>query len=187
MPVTLGAKPEHGFDEPLGLLNDCHRRIEHFLDVLLRVAEDARGQALAPPQRDALEVGLRYFREAAPRHTDDEEHSLFPRMRASNDPRIRDAMVKLQVLEADHRQANVAHDAVELLGMKWLKQGALDSADADRIGRLLVALREMYRRHIDVEDQDVLPLAAQILKPEEIALIGFEMARRRGLERLAAR
>ena len=39
MAVQLGAKPEHSFDEPLGLLSDCHRRIEKFLDVMIRVLE----------------------------------------------------------------------------------------------------------------------------------------------------
>jgi hypothetical protein len=43
MPITLGAKPDHGFDHPLGLLSDCHRRIEGFLDVLVRVTDRARG------------------------------------------------------------------------------------------------------------------------------------------------
>ena len=39
MPIQLGAAPEHGFDSPLGLLSDCHRRIERFLEQLLRVVE----------------------------------------------------------------------------------------------------------------------------------------------------
>ena len=39
MPVQLGSQPEHGFDRPLGLLSDCHRRIERFLEMLQKVAE----------------------------------------------------------------------------------------------------------------------------------------------------
>ena len=34
-PLQIGAAPDHDFDEPLGLLSDCHRRIEHFLDILI--------------------------------------------------------------------------------------------------------------------------------------------------------
>ena len=26
--ITLGTKPDRSFDEPLGLMSDCHRRIE---------------------------------------------------------------------------------------------------------------------------------------------------------------
>jgi hypothetical protein len=41
MPLQIGARTAHGFHEPLGLLGDCHRRIEHFLRVL--VAVERRG------------------------------------------------------------------------------------------------------------------------------------------------
>ena len=36
--------------------------------------------------RVALESALRYFREAAPKHTADEEESLFPRLRQMHLP-----------------------------------------------------------------------------------------------------
>ena len=77
MRITIGAKQESGFDDPIGLLGDCHRRIEQFLSILVAVADQARGGRLNHDQRIALETGLRYFREAAPKHTADEEESLF--------------------------------------------------------------------------------------------------------------
>ena len=54
-------------------MSDCHRRIERFLTVLVRVAE--RG-SLEGEARGAFEAALRYFRDAAPKHTADEEESL---------------------------------------------------------------------------------------------------------------
>jgi hypothetical protein len=62
-------------------LSDCHRRIEKFLEQIIRVCTTARGGELNAGQREALEVALRYFRQAAPLHTADEETSLFPRVR----------------------------------------------------------------------------------------------------------
>ena len=41
MPISIGARPQSGFDDPLGLLSDCHRRIESFLGVLIRVVDRA--------------------------------------------------------------------------------------------------------------------------------------------------
>src|SRR6266496_666239 len=38
MPVRIGAK-SHNFTEPLGLLSDCHRRIEMFIASLSAIAE----------------------------------------------------------------------------------------------------------------------------------------------------
>jgi nitrate reductase gamma subunit len=46
MPVTFGAKLESDFTDPIGLLGDCHRRIERFLGVILAVAAEAGGALL---------------------------------------------------------------------------------------------------------------------------------------------
>jgi hypothetical protein len=37
MAIQIGQRPDHDFHEPLGLLSDCHRRIEHFLRVFIAV------------------------------------------------------------------------------------------------------------------------------------------------------
>ena len=79
MPVQIGAQ-SHSFSDPTGLLSDCHRRIEMFLGTLERVAS-VIDRPLTEETRPALESALRYFREAAPKHTADEEESLFPRLR----------------------------------------------------------------------------------------------------------
>src|SRR5689334_7363940 len=120
MPITIGAKPESSFREPLGLLGDCHRRIERFLEQLLRVAESAPGGPLDDDNRAALETALRYFERAAPLHTEDEESSLFPRLRACPDSRTREALRALEGLEEDHRAADADHAEVDRLGRAWL-------------------------------------------------------------------
>jgi hypothetical protein len=71
MPIQIGHGPDHDFDQPLGLLSDCHRRIEHFLRVLVAVDDRAAGGPLAADHRRALEGALRYFEVAAPKHTAD--------------------------------------------------------------------------------------------------------------------
>ncbi|HEV2691229.1 MAG TPA: hemerythrin domain-containing protein, partial [Bryobacteraceae bacterium] len=83
MPIQIGQKKESDFSDPLGLLSDCHRRIERFLGVLIRICQKRNGGTMAADERQALETALTYFRNAAPKHTADEEDSLFPRMRAS--------------------------------------------------------------------------------------------------------
>jgi hemerythrin-like domain-containing protein len=186
MPITLGAKPDHDFDEPLGLLSDCHRRIERFLGTLLRVAGAARGGALTPPHREALEAGLRYFRIAAPRHNADEESSLFPRLRRSSDPLAREAIAKIDALEADHRAAALAHGEVEAIGIAWLNRDAIEDADRARMIELLHTLEDLYRPHIEAEDRELFPLAGRVLAPNQIAMIGREMAERRGLRLMEA-
>jgi hemerythrin-like domain-containing protein len=182
MPITIGKKTESDFSNPLGLLSDCHRRIEQFLDVLIKVTSQARDAGLNEDQRHGLEVALRYFREAAPKHTRDEEESLFPRMLASADERARAAISLLGELHADHELADAAHAEVEALGSRWLSEGVLPIESTERLSELLDQLRSTYQRHIAVEDDEVFPLAGETLTDVELAAVGREMAARRSID-----
>lgn len=179
MLVTIGQTADHGFDTPLGLLSDCHRRIERFLSVLVVVADARRGAELTPQDRDVLSAALHYFRTAAPRHSADEEHSLFPRLRSSSHPDARAALQRLDALEADHRVAEDHQDAVDVLGRRWLRQGTLRAGDARSLREHLVALERLYYRHIGVEDRELFPAAERLLTATDLEAVGREMAARR--------
>lgn len=181
MPVSIGARPDHGFDEPLGLLSDCHRRIERFLDVLIRVCTRRGGDELGADEREALQRATEYFRVAAPRHTQDEEESLFPRLRSSRDPRVPGALAEIQRLESDHEAADRRHTVVDELVKRWLDAGRLERTDVDALERALAELKQLYSAHIAIEDARIFPLAAGVLTREDIRALGREMAERRGL------
>lgn len=182
MPITIGKKPESSFADPLGLLSDCHRRIEHFLGLLITVTADARGGTLSDEQREALSVALRYFREAAPKHKEDEERSLFPRMRESRDEQVRAELATIATLEEDHVVVDRGHVEADTLIDRWLTEGSLPAAEAHRLVIVLEELQAIYQRHIAIEDHDVFPLAGRILDPSTIATVGREMATRRGFK-----
>ncbi|MBP1684549.1 MAG: Hemerythrin cation binding domain protein [Deltaproteobacteria bacterium] len=184
--VNIGERPASGFDDPMGLLGDCHRRLERFLNLLMTVTEQAHGGAMTAEQRDALEVSLRYFREAAPKHTSDEEESLFPRLRSVGDPRVKAVLDRVHTLEADHRAAVVDHAEVERLARRWLRDGRLAAGETRELAARLHELHALYRHHIAIEDDEIFPLARELLRPGDLAQIGEEMARRRGLGRQAA-
>lgn len=184
MAVTLGARPQADFDQPLGLLSDCHRRIEHFLGVLGRIVKLNRGGELSDEHRRAVETCLHYFNHAAPKHTADEEQSLFPRLRelAESDGRVREALARIDALEADHHAADDAHAEIREWFERWLSVGSLAPVQVRRLENLLEMLEGLYARHIDVEDNQVFRLAAEVLDEEELEKIGREMAQRRGVE-----
>ena len=182
MPVVIGGKPESSFADPIGLLGDCHRRIERFLSVLVQIAAEAHGSSLSDDQRKGWDTALRYFREAAPKHTADEEESLFPRLRGINRPEVRALLSRVDTLEEEHVCAGKAHDEVDRLGRLWLDDGSLSPERALRISTLLAQLSELYRRHIAMEDDEVFPLAAAVLSVPERKAIGGEMASRRSLK-----
>lgn len=180
MAVTIGAPPLAGFDRPIDLLMDCHRRIERFLDILVRVAERAcETPELDEEYRRALRTSLEYFRAAAPRHTEDEESSLFPLLKQKGDPSVRAVMIQLDRLEAEHRRAGALHDQVDPLANRLLSDGRLEVTEARCLLEKLRELRDLYRRHIEAEDQIVFPLARRALSDEQMQQVGREMAARR--------
>jgi hemerythrin-like domain-containing protein len=181
MPITIGHATSHGFDQPLGLLTDCHRRIELFLGAMQTVAETEQGRELAPSARGALEQATRYFTLAGPRHTADEEQSLFPRLRLLGDPRVTACVSTMEALEADHRQAEAWHAVVHSLVQTWLTAGTLSADDTTVLAASLASLRTLYARHIAVEDHDLFPIAGDALSPDDLESIGREMAGRRGV------
>lgn len=183
--IQINAPREHTFAEPLGLLSDCHRRIEKFLEQLLRVTRTTAGGQLNEVQRDALATALAYFRRAAPLHTADEEASLFPRLRIlaeNGDATARQALAVMERLEQDHDAADIRHAIIDELGTHWLEHNALESSQTARLESELTQLRAFYAAHIAVEDKELFPLAGTLLDDVQIETIGREMAKRRGVD-----
>lgn len=180
--VQLGAPRESSFAQPLGLLSDCHRRIERFLTDMRRVAADGRGGPLSDDHRTLLTGAVTYFTVAAPRHTADEEESLFPRLRAAGGEQAQRALAELNRLEADHEHADAYHGEANTLANRWLAEGALDGAAAARLVELLEGLAAIYAAHIAVEDATVFPAAGAALDADQLEAIGREMAGRRGVD-----
>jgi hemerythrin-like domain-containing protein len=164
MPVQIGAQ-SHSFSDPTDFLSDCHRRIEMFLGTLERVAS-VIDRPLTEETRPALESALRYFREAAPKHTADEEESLFPRLRQMHLPEVEGAIERLELLEQDHIVAGSLHAEVEELGVEAFRKA-------------IASLVSIYKQHIGIEDNQVFPLAARLLSSTDKLAIANEMAARR--------
>lgn len=173
MGIQIGAKPDSGFDDPLGMLSDCHRRIEHFLGILCLVAERAQGRTLTAEETSAVEAALTYFRVGGQRHTADEEQSLFPRLMAAG------GFAELERLEQDHDEADQLHVDIDDLYRSWIASGSLGETDSHRLLASTDRLRDLYKAHIQVEDTVVFPKAAQVLDPIAIVQIGAEFRARR--------
>lgn len=173
----------HGFDEPLGLLSDCHRRIEHFLAVLIRVTQEFGNRALTVEAADAVRNCQRYFTVAAPRHTDDEEESLFPRIRAAAAV-FGESYETLDRLEADHEEAQDLHAKVNGVLEQWVGEGLLPATQSRELLAMLERLQALYLEHIGIEDREVFPVAADLLTTEQLADVGREMKARRQITNL---
>lgn len=158
------------------MLRDCHRRIERFFAQLQSLSERSRDGDLSDPDRQTLETALNYLDQAARRHTEDEEQSLFPRLRRHA------ALAELDRLESDHQHAVLRHQELDQLGRRWLADGRLSTMDSGRLREVVTELTTTYADHIRCEDERVFVLAAQLLTPAELAQIGEEMAQRRAVD-----
>ena len=176
MAVQIGAKPDAGFDHPLGMLADCHRRIENFLRVLCHVAETRPDGSLSAKERSAVESALAYFRTGGLRHTQDEEESLFPRMAAAGGA---ESLAELGKLEHEHSEANELHGIVDELFSEWMAAGQIAEAQREALRAATDRLQDLYREHIRVEEEIVFPQAARQLDAAALAAIGAEFRARR--------
>lgn len=177
MPVQIGTTT-HSFSNPTALLSDCHRRIEMFLGTLEKVGPFI-GHPLASDTRTALESALRYFREAAPKHTADEEISVFPRLRQAEEAEVKNALTALDSLEQDHRRADELHSRVDMLGMRALEETCLSSAQAAEFRNAIAELASIYKEHIRIEDDLIFPIAGRVLTQSDKRMIAAEMSARR--------
>lgn len=175
MAIQIGARPDSGFDDPIGMLKDCHRRIESFLGILCVVVERAQGRSLSGEERDAVQAALHYFRVGGQRHTADEEESLFPRLRAS----AAGSLQELGRLEGDHREANDLHKSVARLYSTWIASGELDPEETLRLLSATEQLKHLYAMHIQIEESIVFAQALEVLDSRTIAAIGSEFRIRR--------
>lgn len=175
MSVQIGARPDSGFDGPLGMLQDCHRRIERFLHVLTRLAGRALGRALDAEEAAAAESALHYFHVGGARHTADEEESLFPRLRACTQA----PAGTVGDLQHQHQRAENLHAEIDRLFTAWLNLRALSPGQQQQLHAATAELEQLYAGHIEVEENVVFPAAAHLLSPQDLAEIGNEFRDRR--------
>jgi hemerythrin-like domain-containing protein len=175
MAIQIGAKPDSGFDDPIGMLKDCHRRIESFLGILCVVVGRAQSRRLTGEERDAVQVALHYFRTGGQRHTADEEESLFPRLRNF----AIDSFNEIDRLEEDHLEANDLHESVERIYSTWIQSGSLSTEDTVQLLSETARLKQLYSDHIQVEETIVFARAVQVLDERNILAIGTEFQFRR--------
>lgn len=181
MPVQMGTRGQPGFDEPIALMMDCHRRIEGFLAVLERVTLRCAEGPLDADAARALAAALEYFRSGAPNHTADEERSLFPALRELGRTDVAPLLEQAERLELQHQMAGEIHARVDSLGRLWLAAGSLDAQSLRSLRQDLAELRDLYSGHIAFEDTSLFPAAQRLLHPQTLERIGSEMAARRGV------
>lgn len=162
------------FDDPLGMLSACHRRIERQLATLARLQRHLPEHGCDTDARAAARGILRYFDTAAPSHHADEEASVFPRLRDAAPGR---AGMLVADLEREHAAlaAQWRHLRPRLAAIAAGVRANLSPKEAADV-------RTAYAAHIAREEGELIPLAARTFDAASLAAIGNEMAARRGVD-----
>lgn len=167
-----------GFDDPIAMWTGCHRRIEKQLKTLEKLAEHVARHGVDAEATGAAQAVLRYFEKAGPHHHEDEDRDLFPLIASritDSEEAARFAKLR-ETLEADHRlmEAGWARLRKPLHGLAEGLNKKLPIADVE-------AFREIYARHIPLEDGTIPALAARCLTAADLESLGRAMAHRRGV------
>jgi hemerythrin-like domain-containing protein len=156
--------------DPIGLISEEHALQRELCDLLEAIADGlphSFDKALAV-------IAVSILEGSVPRHMRLEEEALFPSLRdrvAADHP----LHAALSCLEDEHERDGAT--LVELTDA--LKTAAAEGtvANPDMLGYMLRGYFEGQRRHIAWEDRVVLPVARQVLRPEDLAALqGWIMA-----------
>lgn len=160
------------FDEPLAMLVACHARMRKQLATLARLERHLPEHGCDPDSRSAARAILRYFDSAAVHHHEDEEDSLMPRILA----RVPEARIVAARLAREHEEL-----AEQWRHLRPLLSGIAAGQRAVLSPRMVLDVTGAYEAHLASEEAELIPLAADVLTPDELRAIGREMATRRGV------
>ena len=169
------------FTKPLDVLFQCHSRIAANLEALVRASETLR----TSDEREFNEVFatidtvLKHFATAGIKHTLDEEESLFPRMREYKDSVVSDIFEVIGQLEIQHKKAASIESSLNKVLLNLVTDENLDKPKLDLFCDLSESLYDLYRPHIQMENEHIFPSAIKILSKDELLAIGKEMYQRR--------
>lgn len=164
-------EPAADFSDALRVIRDYH---DHFLDLcagLVRLVEQIELQKIGGDFGVHARQLRHEFMTAFALHHQDEEQTLFPCVQHASPQQLDDI---LQQLETEHLEIDLVWE--------WLTPLLQDTAlvhDHIQFSHALRHFVQLLQRHIDNEEQGLLPLIEQLLTPDQRQRIGASMQRGR--------
>ena len=170
-----GPQPSPASSGPVEMLQDCHQRIRHFVQLSRTL-----GEALEAPQAqvaEAAEAIFRYFSQSLPLHEADENETLFSRLQriAPLGSPLRDAAKAM--VEQHHAIEELVFELAAVCGALRRQPERLPAL-ASQLQHTSEALDKVFSSHLEMEETVIFPAVAQF-PAEELAAMTNEMQRRR--------
>ncbi|MCL4801422.1 MAG: hemerythrin domain-containing protein [Burkholderiales bacterium] len=171
------AVPVPGFDRPLELILQVHRRIEHRCALMGRLVEHLAERGCDADARATAGHIVRFFDEDVARHHEDEELEFYDAVVAAAPApdrarvaalvaRLRSEHAELQSLWADALRPQLV--AVQQGRVAWFGGSEIERCHS------------LYIEHTTRENDELLPLAEAFLTSAQLEQLGRGMAARRG-------
>jgi hypothetical protein len=168
-----------GAEDAIAWLRAGHREFVETMDEIERLAGREQGAPLDGAERETLHRLLRHLARAVPCHAAGERETLFPRLRAAFVNHHPSAILNLRTVEWEHVVAEAAHWLLEDLGEELVRQGRFATpTKRARFAKLVAVLGQLHREHRGLMEEDVLPLAVQVLTAPDLVAAGREMVER---------
>lgn len=180
MTPRIGVDSAASVDAPLQMLAAGHQHLALQCDALLRLVAHIAARSAEEEAQQAAQRIVRAFNSARRDHMEDEELDLFPAliesMAGSDAVCLRELTQGLahehDLIDAAWRPLSAALERIAAGEAVALPAGAVED---------FVAL---YRRHLEREDAELLPMAARLLTDADIARLSRAMRERRSIKPL---
>src|ERR1039457_4999392 len=160
--ITPARPPQQPPEDAVDLLVGCHQRIRHFTGVAAKLAH---AQGAAPDEvRQAAGNVHRYYSVSLPLHEADEDQTLQPRLRDVADQPVRHALL---AMSEQHQEIDeLIERLLPLLVLVTNNPDALAEVGGEMCS-LTKALEEIFRAHLQMEEEVIFPAIRQVL-PEYV-------------------
>lgn len=162
------------FDDPLEMIHACHEKILRQCDTLRKLDPHLEEHGCDEAAQQAAQGILRYFDTAGMFHHQDEELDLFPALRDCVNTDQAQLQRLLERLLAEHVVMMSSWNELRVVLLD-LAGGAYSLLDSELTERFI----RCHTAHIEIEETELIPLAARILSPEQQESLGKRMAQRR--------
>ena len=167
--------PAVGLDQPLEILEACHERVKNHCQILQRLSAHLKVAGIDDQAILASKNLLRYFEIAAKNHHEDEENNLFPMLlesMAGSDAVCINEIIN--VLKEEHILLEKIWQSIKN-PLKLIASGTVASIDETQI----LLLATTYEKHINLEENELFPMAKRLLNEEQLKLMSHDMTQRR--------
>ena len=165
------------FNNPLAMLHACHGKILAQCVTLQKLSSHLASNGCDLQAQQAAQNILRYFDTSGQFHHQDEEENLFPVLRLCAGSEMPYVPGLLDRLLSDHAAMSAAWSELRSVLLQ-LAKGENEPLDDTLLDQFI----KSYTDHIALEEGELLPLAAQLLSPQQTERIGQQMAERRGVK-----